>query len=213
MAEGAPSKNLRDFLVVVLAGLAVLVAGFVGYRLGDEPRPSTSSAEAGFARDMSVHHAQAVRMALTMRDRVTDPTLRVLAVDIITGQQNQIGQMAAWLRAWELTPTDSSQAPMAWAPAGAHGGHEPSAGRSRMPGMATQADLDRLERLSGRAEEVFFLELMIEHHRGGVDMARAALEVVEVDYVRELASSIATAQDAEITYMRELLKARGGGTS
>jgi len=75
--------------------------------------PGESSVEAGFARDMSVHHAQAVAMAEAIRDRTTDPDLKLLATDIALGQQGQIGRMSGWLDEWGLNQT-STATPMAW---------------------------------------------------------------------------------------------------
>ena len=59
--------------------------------------PSTTSVDAGFARDMSTHHTQAVTMATYERDNTTDKGLRLLAYDIETQQQFQIGEMQGWL--------------------------------------------------------------------------------------------------------------------
>ena len=75
--------------------------------------PGETSVEAGFARDMSVHHAQAVAMAEAIRDRTTDPDLKLLATDIALGQQGQIGRMSGWLDEWGLNQT-STATPMAW---------------------------------------------------------------------------------------------------
>ena len=75
--------------------------------------PSDTSPEAGFARDMSTHHAQAVAMAEAIRDRTEDPDLKLLATDIALGQQGQIGRMSGWLDEWGLS-ISSTNAPMAW---------------------------------------------------------------------------------------------------
>ncbi len=75
-------RPARDLLLVLATTVALLLAGAVGYgiaRHGTPAVPTSGSAEAGFARDMSVHHDQAVRMSLLARDRSTDPALRYLA--------------------------------------------------------------------------------------------------------------------------------------
>lgn len=59
--------------------------------------PGDGSAEAGFARDMSNHHAQAVEMAEIVRDRTTDATIRAMATEVVLVQQFQIGQIFGWL--------------------------------------------------------------------------------------------------------------------
>ena len=81
---------------------------------------------------------------------------------------------------------------------------------SPMPGMASDADLERLASLRGKAAERIFLELMIAHHQGGIPMATAAAEGADESWVRTLAQSIVDAQSAKITILRAMLDDRGG---
>ena len=198
-------------LVAVLAaivGLCLLAAGgalAVITGVGSTRPPAESSADAGFARDMSAHHAQAVEMAQVVRDRGSDPALRLLAYDIETTQLSQIGQMRGWLQSWGLMP-ESDQPRMAWM--SGHGQAMPADGR--MPGMATTAELDRLKSLTGRQLDVYFLQLMIRHHRGGLEMAQEGAEHASLGYVRDLASKMAGSQQAEVVTMEQLLRERGG---
>ncbi|NUR14861.1 MAG: DUF305 domain-containing protein [Dermatophilaceae bacterium] len=98
----------------------VALAGFAGYQLGRAGDvPAEDGADVGFARDMQTHHNQAVQMALIIRDKTTDPTLRAVAYDIATSQQQQSGQMYGWLAHWGM-PMTSSQPSMAWMSAGDH---------------------------------------------------------------------------------------------
>ncbi len=197
--------------VVVVAAVSVVVAVLV-------VRPSTpgdDSAEAGFARDMQQHHAQAVQMSFIVRDRTTDPATRLLAYDIATTQQQQIGQMYAWLIAWGDSQARTG-APMAWMD---QGGNSAMAGMDMssaavadgavMPGMATSTQLAKLQTLSGRAAEVFYLQLMIAHHKGGVAMAQAELGLTKRPEVVELANAMVNSQQSEIDLMESMLKARG----
>ncbi len=69
----------------------------------------------------------------------------------------------------------------------------------RMPGMASAADLTRLRSLRGKQADVLWLQLMIAHHRGGIDMTKTALELTDRPSVRQLAQSIVDSQRAEIT--------------
>lgn len=82
---------------VLLVSVAVL-AFWLGTR--QSSAPGENSPEAGFARDMMMHHAQAVDMATLLRDRTEDPEMRQLALDIMLTQQAQIGQMQGWLAVW-----------------------------------------------------------------------------------------------------------------
>jgi uncharacterized protein (DUF305 family) len=158
--------------------------------------PGDDSVEAGFARDMMVHHDQAVAMALAIRDRTADPAVKALATDIVLTQENQIGQMLGWLTVWGLPATGKAPA-MTWM------GH-PTSGP--MPGMATPEELAHLDELSEPAADAEFLRLMIHHHQGGIAMAEAALERSANTQVRALATAIVAAQQADISAMENLLQ-------
>src|SRR6186713_3196008 len=86
---GLTATYLRAFAFFVLAASLIL---FLIVKVGDTgtASPSDDSAEAGFARDMKTHHAQAVEMALITRDRTTDESLKFLLTDMVLTQQNQI---------------------------------------------------------------------------------------------------------------------------
>lgn len=220
-AVGPPvGRAARTVLFLVIGVLALVTSVTVGYAVGAPQSPADDSAEAGFARGMQVHHAQAVEMAFVIRDRTTDPLVRTVAYDIITSQQQQIGQMYAWLARWNL-PQTSNDAPMAWMDSsagmagmggmgGGNSGVDTGTGSAAtMPGMATGTDLRRLRAARGQTAEVLFLRLMIKHHRGGVAMANAVLARTERPEVRRLARTIRTAQRAEIEQMTQLLADRG----
>ena len=186
--------------VVVGAALALL---FFARTPGDVPAalgaPGEDSAEAGFARDMIVHHAQAVQMAEIVRGKTESEEIRTLAADIALTQQAQIGQMQGWLQVWDLPPTGTEPA-MSWM------GH-PTEGR--MPGMAAPEELDRLQRASPEEADVLFLQLMIPHHEAALPMAEAVLDETDREEVQQLAAAVATSQEAEIRVLQELLQRHG----
>ncbi|MDH2424662.1 DUF305 domain-containing protein [Sphaerisporangium sp. TRM90804] len=169
--------------------------------------PGDASPEAGFSRDMAVHHAQAVEMSFAVRDASTDERVRTLAYDIITTQTAQRGIFMGWLQQWELTQAGTRPS-MAWMAGHGHGRAAPAGGR--MPGMATDEEMDRLEAARGKDAEILFFQLMIRHHEGGVQMAEALLTLSSRDEVRTMARHIVQSQSGEIKFMTELLKARGG---
>lgn len=169
--------------------------------------PRDDSADAGFARDMATHHAQAVEMSFLVRDKSADAQLRTLAYDIIVTQDAQRGMFMGWLQAWGL-PQSSVRARMAWMPAHAHGAAMP-AGTVLMPGMASDEELSALREANGVEAEVLFLKLMIRHHEGGVVMARAVAGVSDRAEVVQTARSIEDSQRAEIGLMSQMLTARG----
>jgi uncharacterized protein (DUF305 family) len=137
----------RWALPAVLALAVLLAAGWLVSSIGGDGTPGDNSVAAGFARDMNIHHAQAVEMALIVRDRTDNAEIRQLCTDILLTQQNQIGQMEGWLNAWALPLTGDKPA-MAWM------GH-PTTGL--MPGMATPEQIDNLRTLPVNQMNVLFL--------------------------------------------------------
>lgn len=192
-------------LVALLAGVLLL-----GVRLGAPTEPTDDSADAGFLRDMQAHHAQAVEMSMIVRDNTDDSRVRTMAYDIALGQQQQMGQMYALLESWDLSQVpDGPQ--MAWM-SGMSGmdGMDMLGDDGLMPGMATSEELQELRDAEGVEAERLWLELMIEHHKGGVDMAQAGLDLAEVPQVESLAWSMRRAQSVEISTMEQMLADRAG---
>lgn len=184
--------------LAALAGLALLFALAVRLNGSVYLAPSDNSVEAGFARDMSTHHSQAVEMAEIVRDRTVDSEVRLLATDIALTQQAQIGRFQGWLDAWGLLPTGSAPA-MAWM------GHAGGA----MPGLAMIDDILGLQQMPGTEADIAFLRLMIRHHQGGVAMAEALLARGARPEVERQARGIIASQQAEIATMQEMLRQRG----
>lgn len=179
----------------LLAALALAVAVLIAAALALGPRlvpPGESSTEVRFVREMIQHHAQAVDMATRIRDRSGERTLRSVALDIQLSQQEQIGQMRGWLTLWGLP----------WGGVGMTGDH------ARMMGMATPAELNRLDSLPPADAERLFLQLMIRHHQGALAMVKPALAEGVRPEVRTLARQIDATQAGEIRLMTQMLAAR-----
>ncbi|MFC3999587.1 DUF305 domain-containing protein [Nocardiopsis sediminis] len=206
MTDAPDEQPRRTRTVPLYIAIALVVAALVcGYIAGRPGYPIDTSADAGFLRDMSVHHAQAVDMAFVIRDKTDDPTLRAIAQDIARTQQEQIGRMQGWLVQWDL-PARSSQPPMAWmAGHDGHGGEAPDT----MPGYASEERMADLADADGVDAEVIFLETMIDHHRGGIEMAEAEARLGGDDMVTAFAAGMAEAQQTEIDLMNDLLEDRG----
>jgi uncharacterized protein (DUF305 family) len=203
----------RNWWPVAIGAWAFAAGLLIGWRLlhddagGHDPAaPTNGSVEVGFARDMTVHHTQAVQMADVIRARTLDERMRILATDIVLTQQNQIGRMAAWLENWGVNPS-SLNPPMEWM-----GSDDPSMQLlpdGRMPGMASAEELAQLSALDLAAAEITFLQLMITHHYAGVAMAQHAGAMTDEASVDRLADSMVEGQYAEIASMGEMLRARG----
>ncbi|MYX13331.1 DUF305 domain-containing protein [Streptomyces sp. SID8374] len=199
-------------LALVLAGAAAFASARGD---GESGVPAVDSADAGFARDMAVHHQQAVEMSFIVRDRTDDEDVRRLAYDIANTQANQRGMLLGWLDLWELPKAAPDGAgPMAWmGDEDGHGGHVAGhgggGGGGLMPGMATKDELKRLGGLNGKQAEVFFLQLMTDHHKGGVSMAGACASLCAVEAEKRLARGMVEGQQSELGLMRDMLAARG----
>jgi uncharacterized protein (DUF305 family) len=208
-APGRPRRWLTAVLATVIAvGLVVAGGGLaVALGVGRTEQPTADSVDAGFARDMSRHHLQAVEMANLALDRSTDPEVRRLAFDISATQTNQVGRMQGWLTLWGVPISGGER--MAWMAGSGHD-HMAMGADGLMPGMATEAELADLQSRTGTDFDVRFLQLMIRHHQGGRAMAEYAAQHAELAPVRSLARSIDETQTAETTTMSALLTSLGG---
>jgi uncharacterized protein (DUF305 family) len=198
----------RTVAVSRLAGLvaaAVLVGAVLGGAVAIAVTRPTAAAPAltpldiGFAQDMAGHHQQAVTMS-DMLAADSAPEVRAVAEQIRFTQLPEIGQLTGWLQLVGAPP--SSAHPMEWMHPD-HGGMAMT-----MPGLATPDDLTRLQRSTGRANEVLYLQLMLRHHQGGVDMAAHAARHTSTDAVRRAASVMVDEQTQEIQVMTVLLDQR-----
>jgi uncharacterized protein (DUF305 family) len=192
-AISAPQTTRNMVIGLLMVGLLGLMAQLYFF-WGDLQSPAESSPEVTFARDMMTHHAQAVEMAVLIRDRSTDAELGQVTLDMILTQQNQVGQMFGWLELWGV-PQEGLTPPMQ--------------GMGEMMGMAAQQDVNELSTLPIHEAEIKFLQLMIRHHEGGVMMAQDVLKTTRESVVKRLAESIVASQTGEISYMESLLAKRG----
>jgi uncharacterized protein (DUF305 family) len=200
-------------LALLFAGAATVASAGRDGASGAPRTPSAASPDAGFARDMAVHHQQAVEMSFIVRDSTDDEDVSRLAYDIANTQANQRGMLMGWLDLWGLPKTEADREPMSWMPMDLRMGpgqvmHQAHDG-SLMPGMATNTELDQLRKARGKQAEVLYLQLMTDHHKGGVMMAQACAELCTVGAEKDLAAGMVTAQQSEIRLMADMLKERG----
>ncbi len=207
-ADGTPRRWTR-VLAVALAAVLLVGAGLAaGLLISHDKTPGDTSVEAGFARDMAEHHAQAVEMGMIAYQRGNLSDVRMLAQDIALTQQAQIGIMHEWLKEWHLLPT-SDQPRMAWMP----DGQKSMESGNRMPGMATAEEIDKLRNATGRDLDVLFCQLMLRHHLGGIHMVDGVLAKAKDRRVIELATGMKKAQTSEIQALEGLLKGLNAPTS
>ncbi|WP_328478466.1 DUF305 domain-containing protein [Streptomyces sp. NBC_00377] len=206
----ARRKIVRRTALAVTAGAATLVlaacsSGGGGHDMGsmnsDSSPSATASAKAGdhngqdvsFATEMIQHHRQAVEMAELAADRASSQDVKDLATKIKGAQDPEIKTMSGWLTSWgEEVPADMSGME----------GHDMSSG---MPGMMSSEDMDKLEKASGTEFDKMFLEMMVEHHTGAVEMAKTEKADGKYGPATKLADDVISAQTAEIEEMNKML--------
>jgi uncharacterized protein (DUF305 family) len=198
---GSAPRSQRTALAIL--GLVAAIA--VGFGLGflanqflhdDSVTPVAGSVDVGFAQDMIEHHDQAVEMSAIAIANASDPLVRDFAYDLLTTQQNQIGQMTDEHGGMDHgTGTAETEAA--------------TSGSAQMPGMATSAEMSALRQARGEAADVMFLQLMLRHHQGGLQMMEYAAQNAEVPAVRTLAQTMVNTQASETTRMTQMLAEKG----
>ncbi len=146
--------------------------------------------DVAFATNMIPHHQQAVELSAMVPDRSTNAELVALAQQISAAQQPEVSVMKVFLVQWNENPDTNS----------GHAGHG-----STMEGMVDAATMTKLESLNGAEFDKLWLESMISHHQGAIEMAKA--EIANGDNVdaKTLATNIVTTQEAEIGQMKQML--------
>ena len=185
---------LGILLILVLA-VVFLLAGNSGSPMSHSGHGSMSSKddapgtytddELMFASMMIPHHSQAVTMSELALANSINPEITSLATAIRDAQAPEIAQMQSW-----LDQSDYS---------GTHAGH------MDMGGMLSDEELAELSTAKGSAFDRLFLEGMIAHHEGAIDLL-SMLKNSTNSEVKKLYDDILTSQSAEIEAMKALLK-------
>jgi uncharacterized protein (DUF305 family) len=159
-----------------------------------------NSIDVAFAQGMIPHHAQAVEMSELAATNTSDPEVQALATEIIAAQGPEIALMTEWLTAWGAEVPD---------PGASMDENMELAGGMMMSGMISDADLDRLRSARDAEFDRLYLELMIQHHEGAIEMAQQELDGGDSPEATALAQRIIDTQQAEITRMEQLLGVSG----
>lgn len=167
-----------------------------------------NAADVRFAQMMIPHHAQALEMGELAPDAGGSEQIRTLADRIVSAQRPEILTLAGWLdELGERAPTreqiESGDLPMPHEH-GNHGGEDEA-----MMGMATEQQMDALRRAKGDDFDVLFLQLMVRHHEGALDMISDVLTEGSDQQLGKLAAGMASDQGAEIDRMNQLLARMG----
>lgn len=162
-----------------------------GENHGMDLGPGDSQFDLRFIDAMIPHHEGAVVMAEAALKHSKRPEIQALAKAIIAAQTTEIQQMRNWRTAWY---TDADDRPMAYH---AEMGH-------MMPMSEAQIEAMKMSVNLGAGDDTFdlrFIEAMIPHHQGAIDMAKDVLTKTERPDVRTLAEAILSSQAKEIAQM------------
>ncbi|NEA87114.1 DUF305 domain-containing protein [Streptomyces sp. SID9913] len=171
-------------------------AGHGGHNATASPSAPASqgqhnAADVAFAKGMIPHHRQAVEMADLAPGRAQSPEVKKLAADIKKAQDPEIRTLSGWLTSWgEEVPAEGAM------DHSMHGG---------MEGMMTEEEMAELKDASGKAFDTAFMEMMIKHHEGAVEMAKTEQADGAYTPAKKMAVDIIASQSAEIEQMNELL--------
>lgn len=158
---------------------------------GHAAQQQHNQADVRFAQRMIPHHEQAVTMAELVPDRSRDEQLRDLAEQVKAAQDPEIRKLESMLDTWgEPVEPDSEQS---------EGEHD------SMSGMMSDKQMRQLKRAEGSEFDTQWVEMMIDHHEGAVDMADTELDEGTNDDAGDLADDIVAAQEDEIAQMKDML--------
>lgn len=196
---------MRRTLTASLAVATLLALSACGN--DDAPAPSATQtaangdvfndADVAFATEMIPHHAQALAMVDLTIERDLDPEVTQLAEDIRDAQAPEIEKLTDWLTDWDEPIPETSRDH-----ANAHGDGELD---SDMPGMMSADEMEGLEAAPDSEFQDLWLEMMVEHHRGAIEMAEAEQGDGAFDPAVKLADAIASGQEDEVEVMEGLL--------
>jgi uncharacterized protein (DUF305 family) len=177
-----------------LTVIAALLVATVLSACGGHEVATGRAGDIAFAQNMIPHHEQALEMSALALATQASPEVTALARDIQAAQDPEIVLMRKWLRDW-----NAEELPHSGGPGEESDGHE-----HEMAGMATGEQMLALAEASGAEFDALWLDLMIAHHEGAIEMAEQVADTTDDLEVRALAAEIIAAQAAEIDQMREL---------
>ena len=176
---------LKKITVLLLAVGVILIPNGAKASTHAKSLQNLGMNEIMFAQMMIPHHEQAISMSETALKKSRNQALLKLSNQIKSLQGTEKSQLAYWLKA-----TDSSMTM----------DHD-----MQMSGMLTTKELASLKRLTGTQFDRTFLQLMIKHHQGAIEMVDLISDSKNLE-AKALAKAIKSAQSKEITSMKLLLK-------
>ncbi|GHB60941.1 lipoprotein [Streptomyces cirratus] len=194
--NGTTLRRISLSVTATAAGLLLAACGGGG-AAPTTSRPAFGAADVTFAQQMIPHHQQAVDMAALADGRAADPEVKTLAAAIRSAQDPEIRTMKSWLAAWGK-PESGGAMPGMNHGSGAHEG-------SGMSGMMSDQDMQDLDAAKGNGFDKKFARLMIAHHNGAIEMARAEQKDGRNPTAKRLADEVVKNQSAEVEQLNKIL--------
>jgi uncharacterized protein (DUF305 family) len=164
-----------------------------------------SDADIDFMSGMIPHHAQAVIMAGWCGSHGARQDVAVLCERIVVAQRDEIAMMQSWLRDRSLpVPDATSTRHHMKMPNGME--HE-----MLMPGMLSDEEMAALDKARGAEFDRLFLEGMIRHHQGAIDMVDVLFKsygAAQDETVFKFANDVQSDQAIEINVMKDMLEGK-----
>ena len=196
---------------LALATASLLLLAGCGTSTGSTTSGSDhNQADVAFAQQMIPHHAQAVQMAEMALDRTSDPAVERLAREVEDAQDPEIETMTGWLEDWDAE-VPSTRGMMSGSGDGgmmsgdSDGADDDASSGGSMAGMMSGTDMRRLDGATGSGFDRMWLQMMVRHHEGAVEMARAEQADGENRAAKRLAASLEESQTEEIARMEKML--------
>ena len=163
--------------------------------------PGFNAEDHQFATNMIPHHEQAIELAALAPQHSTDQDLIALAAKISAEQEPEIKALRVFLVQWDENPEDDAS----------HGDHGGDGGHDAMAGMVDEATMAKLQTLQGAEFDTLWLQSMISHHQGAIEMAKAEVANGQNVDIKRMAQTMVDTQQAEITQMNQMLEGGHNG--
>ncbi|MGW0732002.1 DUF305 domain-containing protein [Streptomyces sp. NPDC002851] len=163
---------------------------------GNASAADFNDADVTFAQGMIPHHQQALDMAKPAEDRASDAEIKKLARQIEKAQDPEIKTLKGWLKSWGK-PAESESMPGM--------DHSEHGGSGGMDGMMSEQDMKDLKAAKGADFDRAFAEMMIEHHKGAITMAKDELKNGKSADAKKMANAIIKGQSAEVAQFEKIL--------
>lgn len=138
-----------------------------------------------FITEMIPHHQEAIDTSKIVLAQTQDPELKKFTQDVIDAQSKEVTQMKGWLKSWfnEEYITNTNYMPM-------------------------MGDLSKFE---DKALDKMYVEGMIRHHQGAIDMAQKVLTLNPRPEIKKMANDIISVQQTEVNTLQQWLNTKYQG--